>query len=154
MERDLDLILRGYFWQAAVVTGNTNFFFADLTPPQSFLATAIIKLTAIHIIIMAVQVLLYAYALKKVNRLSDIKYFLVMRFLNLIVSMWVKIIATEAILSWSSKWSRYNDQAFRDLRNYMHRNIDPNYPAADTKRSISFDKGPLNNLLNISPISK
>jgi len=134
---------------AAIVTGNTNFFFADLTPPQSFLATVFIKLIALHIIIMAAQVLLYAYALKKVNRLGDIRYYLVMRFLYLIVSMWVKILATEAILSWSSKWPRYNDKAFRDLRNYMHRNIDPNYPEADSKESTSFSKGPLSNLLHV-----
>jgi hypothetical protein len=44
--------------------------------------------------------------------------------------MWVKILATDAVLSWSSKWSRYSDEAFWDLRKYMHRNIDPNYPAA------------------------
>jgi cellulose synthase/poly-beta-1,6-N-acetylglucosamine synthase-like glycosyltransferase len=139
---------------ASIVTGNTNFFFADLTPPQSFLATVFIKLTALHAIIMGAQVLLYGYALKKVNRLGDIRYYLVMRLLYLIVSMWVKILATEAILSWSSKWPIYNDKAFRDLRNYMHRNIDPNYPEADTKESNSFGKGPLSNLLHIQPIFK
>ena len=59
----------------------------------------------------------------------------------MILSMWVKILATEAVLSWSSRWSRYDEEAFRDLRNYMHRNIDPNYPvAAETKQSISFGK--------------
>ena len=34
---------------AAIVTGNTNFFLADFTVPESFLATLFIKLTAIHI---------------------------------------------------------------------------------------------------------
>lgn len=121
---------------AAIVTGNTNFFLADLTPPQSFLATVLIKLTAVHAVVTAAQVLLYAYALKKRNRIGDIKYYPVMRFLNIILSMWVKITATEAVLSWSSKWSKYNDEAFRDLRNYMHQNIDPNYPAADVKENI------------------
>ena len=126
---------------AAIVAGNTNFFLADLTVPQSFLGTLFIKLTAIHIVITAAQVLLYAYALKKLNRLGDIKYYPVMRFLNLLISMWVKILATEAVLSWSSKWSKYNDEAFRDLRKYMRRNIDPNYPAAaETKESISIGK--------------
>jgi cellulose synthase/poly-beta-1,6-N-acetylglucosamine synthase-like glycosyltransferase len=125
---------------AAIVAGNTNFFLADLTVPQSFLGTLFIKLTAIHIVITATQVLLYAYALKKLNRLGDIKYYPVMRFLNLLISMWVKILATEAVLSWSSKWSKYNDEAFRDLRKYMHRNIDPNYPADETKESISIGK--------------
>jgi hypothetical protein len=99
---------------AAIVAGNTNFFLADLTVPQSFLGTLFIKLTAIHIVITAAQVLLYAYALKKLSRLGDIKYYPVMRFLNLLISMWVKILATEAVLSWSSKWSKYNDEAFRD----------------------------------------
>jgi cellulose synthase/poly-beta-1,6-N-acetylglucosamine synthase-like glycosyltransferase len=125
---------------AAIVAGNTNFFLADLTVPQSFLGTLFIKLTAIHIVITAAQVLLYAYALKKLNRLGDIKYYLVMRFLNLLISMWVKILATEAVLSWSSKWSKYNDEAFRDLRKYMHRNIDMNYPAAKTEESTSIGK--------------
>ncbi len=126
---------------AAIVAGNTNFFLADLTVPESFLGTLFIKLTAIHIVITAAQVLLYAYALKKLNRLGDIKYYPVMRFLNLLISMWVKILATEAVLSWSSKWSKYNDEAFRDLRKYMRRNIDPNYPAAaETKESISIGK--------------
>ena len=58
----------------------------------------------------------------------------------MILSMWVKILATEAVLSWSSKWSKYNDEAFRDLRKYMRRNIDPNYPADETKESISIGK--------------
>jgi hypothetical protein len=102
-------------------------------------------LIGIHIVITASQVLLYAYALKKINRLSDIKYYPLMRFLNIILSMWVKMLATEAILSWSSKWSRYSDEAFKDLRKYMHRNIDPNYPeavdtpeAVETKDSVLF----------------
>jgi hypothetical protein len=85
-------------------------------------------LTGIHILVTAAQVILYGYALKKLNRLSDIKYYPFMRFLNMILSMWVKVLATEAVLSWSSKWPRYSDEAFKDLRKYMHRNIDPNYP--------------------------
>jgi cellulose synthase/poly-beta-1,6-N-acetylglucosamine synthase-like glycosyltransferase len=125
---------------AAIVVGNTNFFLADLTVPQSFLATLFIKLTAIHIVITAAQVLLYAYALKKLNRLRDIKYYPVMRFLNVILSIWVKILATEAVLSWSSKWSKYNDEAFSDLRKYVHRNIDSNYPSEETRESISYGK--------------
>jgi hypothetical protein len=92
------------------------------------LATLLIKLTGFHILVTAAQVLLYAFALKKLNRLSDIKYYPLMRFLNIILSMWVKILAIEAVLRWSSKWSTYNDEAFKDLRNYMHQNIDPNYP--------------------------
>ena len=83
---------------AAVITGSTNFFLADLTPPQSFLATVFIKLTGIHIVITTAQVLLYAYALKKVGRLGDIKYYPVARFLNIMLSMWVKLLATEAVL--------------------------------------------------------
>jgi hypothetical protein len=121
---------------AALIIGNTNFFLSDITPLQSFLGTVFIKLIAIHIIITGVQLFLYSYALKKVNRMSDIKYYPVMRFLNIILSMWIKIAATEAVLRWSSKWSKYNDEAFRDLRNYMHQSVDPNYPAADTKKNI------------------
>jgi cellulose synthase/poly-beta-1,6-N-acetylglucosamine synthase-like glycosyltransferase len=115
---------------AALVTGNTNFFLANLGAPEAFWGTLLIKLTGIHVLITAAQVLLYAYTLKKLNRLGDIKYYPLMRFLNMILSMWVKILATDAVLSWSSKWSRYSDEAFWDLRKYMHRNIDPNYPAA------------------------
>ncbi len=129
---------------AALITGNTNFFLADLTSSESFWGTAFIKLTGIHVLVTGAQILLYAYALKRLNRLGDIKYYLFMRFLNIILSMWIKILAIGAVLSWSSKWSRYNDDAFRDLRNYMHRNIDPNYPAEeetkDSSSSISFDK--------------
>jgi cellulose synthase/poly-beta-1,6-N-acetylglucosamine synthase-like glycosyltransferase len=119
---------------AAIIAGDTNFFLADSTVPQSFVATLFIKLTGIHLVVTGAQVFLYAYALKKLNRLADIKYYPVMRFLNLIVSMWVKITATEAILSWSSKYSKYNDDAFRDLRKYVRRNIDPNYPAIDATK--------------------
>jgi cellulose synthase/poly-beta-1,6-N-acetylglucosamine synthase-like glycosyltransferase len=114
---------------AAILSGNTNYFLADLTVPQSFIAILFIKFTGVHIIITGAQVLLYAYVLKKQDRLGDIKYYPVMRVLNLAISMWVKILATEAILSWSSKWSEYTDEAFRDLRKYMRRNIDPNYAA-------------------------
>jgi cellulose synthase/poly-beta-1,6-N-acetylglucosamine synthase-like glycosyltransferase len=126
---------------AAIITGNTNFFLADLTPPESFLGTLLIKLTGIHLLITAAQVLLYGYTLKKLNRLSEIKYYPLMRVLNIILSMWVKIVATEAVLSWSSKWPKYSDEAFRDLRKYMHRNIDPNLPAAaEVKDSPLVDK--------------
>ena len=126
---------------AAIITGNTNFFLADYTVPESFLATLLIKLTGIHILVTAAQVILYGYALKKLNRLGDIKYYPFMRFLNMILSMWVKILATEAVLSWSSKWPRYSDEAFKDLRKYMHRNIDPNLPAAvESRDSTLVDK--------------
>jgi hypothetical protein len=72
---------------AAIAAGNTDFFLADLAAPQSFVGTLFIKLTAIHIIITAAQVFLYAYALKKLNRLGDIKYYPAMRLLNLVLSM-------------------------------------------------------------------
>jgi cellulose synthase/poly-beta-1,6-N-acetylglucosamine synthase-like glycosyltransferase len=124
----------------ALITGNTNFFLANLNMPESFLATILIKLTGIHVIVTAAQVILYAYALRKLDRLGDIKYYPFMRFLNMILSMWVKILALEAVLSWSSKWPRYNDEAFRDLRKYMHKNIDPNYPGEETKENISVRK--------------
>jgi hypothetical protein len=59
----------------------------------------------------------------------------------MILSMWVKILATEAVLSWSSKWPTYSDEAFKDLRKYMHRNIDPNLPAAvESRDSTLVDK--------------
>ena len=61
----------------------------------------------------------------------------VVSILNLLISTCVNILATVAVLNWSSKWSKYDDSAFRDLGKYMHRNIDPNYPAAETKESIS-----------------
>jgi hypothetical protein len=96
--------------------------------PESFLATILIKLTGIHVIVTAAQVILYAYALRKLDRLGDIKYYPFMRFLNMILSMWVKILALEAVLSWSSKWP------------YMHKNIDPNYPGEETKENISVRK--------------
>jgi cellulose synthase/poly-beta-1,6-N-acetylglucosamine synthase-like glycosyltransferase len=127
---------------AALITGNTNFFLADLTPLQSFLGTIFIKLIAIHVIIIGIQLLLYSYALKKVNRIGDIKYYPIMRFLNFIISMWVKVLATGALLSWSSRWSKYNDEAFRDLRNYMHWNIDINQPTPEINKAISFGKKP------------
>jgi cellulose synthase/poly-beta-1,6-N-acetylglucosamine synthase-like glycosyltransferase len=125
---------------AAIAAGHTDFFLADLTNPESFVATLFIKLTAIHVMTMGAQVLLYAYTLKKVNRLGDIKYYPFMRFLNMILSMWIKIISIEAVLRWSSKWSKYDDEAFRDLRKYMHESIDSGYPAGEIKESISFAK--------------
>jgi cellulose synthase/poly-beta-1,6-N-acetylglucosamine synthase-like glycosyltransferase len=126
---------------AAVIAGNTNFFLADVDAPPSFLAILFIKLMSIHMIITASHVLLYAFALKKINRLSDIKYYPIMRFLNIILSMWVKMLATETVLSWSSKWSRYSDEAFKDLRKNMHKNIDSNYPEpVETKDSVLFGK--------------
>jgi cellulose synthase/poly-beta-1,6-N-acetylglucosamine synthase-like glycosyltransferase len=126
---------------AAVIAGNTNFFLADVDAPPSFLAILFIKLMGIHMVITASHVLLYAFALKKINRLSDIKYYPIMRFLNIILSMWVKMLATETVLSWSSKWSRYSDEAFKDLRKNMHKNIDSNYPEpVETKDSVLFGK--------------
>lgn len=127
---------------AALLTPDSGFFLADLASPQTFLATLFIKLIGIHFVITAVQVMLYAYALKKVNRLKDIKYYPVMRLLQIILSMWIKILATEAILRWSSKWLKYSDEAFRDLENYMNEEIDPGYPRANTNDRVSLDKEP------------
>lgn len=128
---------------AALVVGDTGFFLADLTIPQLFMATVLVKLAGIHAVITATQIILYAYALKKVNRFSDIKYYPIMRLLPIVLSMWVKILATEAVLNWSSKWPKYNNKAFKDLRNHMHRKIDSDYPAADTRDNALYHGGPL-----------
>jgi cellulose synthase/poly-beta-1,6-N-acetylglucosamine synthase-like glycosyltransferase len=132
---------------AALIAGNTSFFLADLTIPQFFVATVLLKLAGVHAIITATQILLYAYALKKVNRLSDIKYYLIMRLLPIVLSMWVKILATEAVLNWSSKWPKYSNKAFKSLRNYMHQNVDSGYPAADAGDKASYNRGPLSYLI-------
>ncbi len=54
---------------AALVTGNTGFFLADLTPPQVFLATAFIKLTAIHAVITASTGIIVFVCFEKIKKI-------------------------------------------------------------------------------------
>jgi len=120
---------------AALLAGDTSFFFANHTEWFTLLLAVVIKLAAVHLIVTGIQLVLFAYRLDKMGRLGDIWYYPVTRFLNILISMWVKPLATEAALSWSSKWNKYDNKAFSDLRVYMHKSIDPNYPPGIVHKS-------------------
>jgi cellulose synthase/poly-beta-1,6-N-acetylglucosamine synthase-like glycosyltransferase len=111
---------------ASVISGLLNLSFA---PEGSVSSILLSKLVAIQVSIVAIQLVLYGYQLKKVGKLRDLKYYPFIRLLNFILNAVVKPQVIDVMLFWSSKWKEYNNESFRDLRKVVNRSVDPLYPA-------------------------
>jgi cellulose synthase/poly-beta-1,6-N-acetylglucosamine synthase-like glycosyltransferase len=85
----------------------------------------ITKFAIIQLIIYSIQLLVFAYVLRKQKKIKYILCFPLLRALGIILSVLVRPLATETILSWSSRWKDYNNTAFQDLRKEVKRSIDP-----------------------------
>jgi cellulose synthase/poly-beta-1,6-N-acetylglucosamine synthase-like glycosyltransferase len=108
---------------AAIITGVMDFSGSSI--PFVMLS----HMAIILLIIYGVQALMVAYNLAKFKRLAYIRYFPLMKILMLIIIMYVKPQITEAVLAWSSKWTEYNNEAFKDLKRTVKRSIDPHFRA-------------------------
>jgi cellulose synthase/poly-beta-1,6-N-acetylglucosamine synthase-like glycosyltransferase len=95
----------------------------------------IVKIASIQLLIYVVQIVLYSYNLNKIKSISDIRYFPVTRIIPLILTVFVKPQVMEVILSWSSRWSKYSTDSFKDLRREVKRSVDPMYPEGELRSS-------------------
>jgi cellulose synthase/poly-beta-1,6-N-acetylglucosamine synthase-like glycosyltransferase len=111
---------------------NPSFF-----PEESAILTLLTKLFAIQISITVIQLVLYGYRLSKVKKLSDIKYYPLIRLVNFILNAIVKPQVIDVMLFWSSQWKEYNNDSFKDLRKIVNRSVDPLYPDGGEKATIS-----------------
>lgn len=134
---------KGLFWPylaSAFIMGVLDMSALDAT---SLGIITITKLLAIQVAVTAVNLILYSYRLHKIGRMRDIKYFLVVRFLTLIINWIVKPQAVEVLLKFSARWKEYNDESFKDLRKEVHRSVDPLYPSGDEEPATTIsEKGP------------
>lgn len=89
----------------------------------------IAKLAAVQLIIILIQILIYAYPLKKLGKVHHLLYFPFIRLINMILNLIVKPQVVEILLFWSTKWKGYDDESFRALRKEVNRSIDPLYPS-------------------------
>jgi cellulose synthase/poly-beta-1,6-N-acetylglucosamine synthase-like glycosyltransferase len=125
---------RSLIWSylaASLLTGVLSF---TSLSEQSSLNSILTKLIAIQLAIVTIQVGLYAYKLKKMARLGDIKYFPLIRLVNLILNVIVKPQVVDVLLAWSSRWKTYTNESFRDLRREVKRSVDPLYPDGEEKQ--------------------
>ena len=121
-------LARSLIWPylaASVISGVLNLSYITEGSPSSILLS---KLIAIQISVVAIQLVLYGYRLKRVGKLKDIKYYPFLRLVNFILNTIVKPQVIDVMLYWSSRWKGYNDESFRDLRKIVNRSIDPLYP--------------------------
>lgn len=87
------------------------------------------KLVAIHVFLTTLQLILFAYRLRFVNQISALKYYPAMRLMHMIISLVVRPLVINVLLSWSIRWKEYNTESFKDLRKVVNRSIDPLYPS-------------------------
>ena len=66
------------------------------------------------------------YYLRKYGlKISLIRYFPVVWLYSIINTMLVVITAMEVALYWSSRWGKYSDDAYLDLRKEIKKGVDP-----------------------------
>jgi cellulose synthase/poly-beta-1,6-N-acetylglucosamine synthase-like glycosyltransferase len=105
----------------------------------------IAKLIAVHAFLTTLQLGLFGYRLRFVNQVSALKYWPIARLAHMIITLVVRPLVINVLLSWSTKWNEYNTQSFKDLRRVVNRSIDPFYPSGEqsTPPPTSKDSKPL-----------
>jgi hypothetical protein len=58
----------------------------------------------------------------------------------MIITLIVRPLVVNVLLSWSSRWKEYNTQSFKDLRRVVNRSIDPLYPSGEQQPTTSSSK--------------
>jgi cellulose synthase/poly-beta-1,6-N-acetylglucosamine synthase-like glycosyltransferase len=106
---------------------------------QSPLAILLVKLFAIQLAVIVIELVLFGYGLNKLRKLGDIKYYPFIHLVNLLLNAVVKPQVIDVMLFWSSQWKQYNDESFKDLRKVVRKSVDPLYPDGDLKIAISSD---------------
>jgi cellulose synthase/poly-beta-1,6-N-acetylglucosamine synthase-like glycosyltransferase len=91
------------------------------------------KLAVIQSITFGIQIIMFVYFLRKANRVSNIIYFPLSRFLSILFSIYIRPQVMEVLLAWSSKWKEYSVEAFEDLRKEVKKSVDPE---KEVKKSV------------------
>jgi hypothetical protein len=97
----------------------------------------IAKIVAIHAFLTTLQLGLFGYRLRIVKQVSVLKYWPIMRLMHMIITLIVRPLVVNVLLSWSSRWKEYNTQSFKDLRRVVNRSIDPLYPSGEQQPATS-----------------
>jgi hypothetical protein len=53
----------------------------------------------------------------------------------MIITLIVRPLIVNVLLSWSSRWKEYNTESFKDLRRVVNRSVDPLYPSGEQPTS-------------------
>jgi hypothetical protein len=91
----------------------------------------IAKIVAIHAFLTTLQLGLFGYRLRAVKQVSVLKYWPIMRLMHMMITLIVRPLVINVLLSWSTRWKEYNTQSFKDLRRVVNRSIDPLYPSGE-----------------------
>jgi hypothetical protein len=77
------------------------------------------------------QLGLFGYRLRAVKQVSVLKYWRIMRLMHMLITLIVRPLVINVLLSWATRWKEYNTQSFKDLRRVVNRSIDPLYPSGE-----------------------
>ena len=91
----------------------------------------IAKIVAIHAFLTTLQLGLFGYRLRAVKQVSVLIYWPIMRLMHMMITLIVRPLVINVLLSWSTRWKEYNTQSFKDLRRVVNRSIDPLYPSGE-----------------------
>jgi len=117
---------------ASIAIGSLGLGFPNLlsrVASDEILWILLAKIAGIQLAITTVQLVLYAYQLRKVKALYSLKYYPAIRLVNWILNLIVKTHVMDVVLSWSSNWKDYTTESFKDLRKTVNTSIDPLYPS-------------------------
>jgi hypothetical protein len=117
---------------ASIAIGSLGLGFPNLlsrVASDEILWILLAKIAGIQLTITTVQLVLYAYQLRKVKALYCLKYYPAIRLVNWILNLIVKTHVMDVVLSWSSNWKDYTTESFKDLRKTVNTSIDPLYPS-------------------------
>ena len=116
------------FLVAAILTGAFDFAAIDT---EFALLTLAVKLAAIQVSIVVIQLALYGYQLAKIHRLRDLWFYPLIRGVNLLLNVAIKPQVLDVLLGWSIRWNKYDTESFKALRRAVNKSIDPLYPSGD-----------------------
>jgi cellulose synthase/poly-beta-1,6-N-acetylglucosamine synthase-like glycosyltransferase len=109
------------YFAAAIITGNLNFSIFDITAYYGIP----VRLALSVLLLFAIEFAFFAYFLSKFKMLGQIRYMPIKWVITIIVGSWIRPIAMETLLRWSSKWKEYDKKAYEALRQEVKKSIDP-----------------------------
>lgn len=124
-------LAKSLIWPFLAVSAVTGFLNLTSIDELSALTDLSVKLVAIQASIVVTQLAFYAYRLRKVHRLADLKFYPFIRFVNFLINVVVKPQVIDVLLHWSTKWKKYDTESFKELRREVNKSIDPLYPSGD-----------------------
>ncbi len=119
-------IAHGLMWStfaAVLLAGTINVSVFSHMPPLLALPFQVMLIPTV-ILTLALIKLVY-YLRKYLLKISLIRYFPVVWLYSIINTMLVVVTAMEVALYWSSRWSKYSDDAYLDLRKEIKKGVDP-----------------------------